>query len=48
MIIIALIVRGILTSMGMSNILLGIPKLLVLPTFLIPSAIFVISLEKTY
>lgn len=46
MITIALIARGILTRMGMSNILLGIPKLLVLPTFIIPSVIFGISLDK--
>ena len=46
MITIALITRGILTNLGMANILLNIPKLLVLPTFLIPSVIIGLSIDK--
>ena len=46
MIALALITRGILTNLGMANILLNIPKLLVLPTFLIPSVIIGLSIDK--
>jgi len=37
MITLSLITRGILTRLGMAEVLLNIPKLVVLPTFIIPS-----------